>query len=61
MNKWERMETAPKGEVIWGYFAASGWQRMIWWNPRSREWATEVTYVSDKPTHWMPMPLGPPE
>ena len=59
MSEWQKIETAPKGELIIGY-DADGMMRLVFWE--ADEWLTVGMDFSSywfEPTHWMPLPKPP--
>lgn len=60
MSKWQPIETAPEeclvylcGDIFHAYMSKNGY-----WTAADPS-GGGVNYLSDKPTHWMPLPEPP--
>ncbi len=64
MNKWQPIETAPKDDILLGYYpdsqetAACPLYQVCCWD--LDKWIGDTGVSEDfQPTHWMPLPGSP--
>ena len=58
--QWQPIETAPKDKVLLLY--AASYIEIGWWDEDEENWwARHATEYPSRPTHWMPLPIGPKE
>ena len=60
MSDWQPIETAPKDETKILAFGEEGYAVIYWLNGLDAWSNGDNTLDSDRWTHWMPLPLGPP-